>query len=63
MEEVAVDLFTSTVGGLAEKDEDVIAFAEFSGLDHQGNERPIFTEPGFARVAAEDFSPFNSLKS
>jgi len=63
LEEVAVDIFTSTVSSLAEKDENVIAFGEFSRWDRQHNERLIFAEPDFARVAAEDFLPFGSLES
>lgn len=63
LEKVAVDLFTSTAGGLAEKDEYVIASLEFSGRDRQRHERSIFAGPDFARVAAEDFLPFSSLKS
>jgi len=43
-EEVSVDLFNSTIWGMAEKDEDVIAFDEVSGLDRQRGERPIFAE-------------------
>ena len=54
-EEVSVDLFASTVCGLAEKDEDVIALGEFSGIDRQRGERPIFAELEFAGPAPEDF--------
>jgi hypothetical protein len=41
-EEVSVDLFTSTIWGMAEEDEDVIAPAEFSSPDRQRGERPTF---------------------
>ena len=61
-EEVSVDLFNFTVCGLAEKDEDVIALGEFSCLDRQRSERPIFAEPDFTGPAAEDFPPFDGLK-
>ena len=54
---VSVDLFNFTVCGLAEKDEDVIAFGEFSGLDRQRGERPILAEPDYAGPASEDFRP------
>jgi hypothetical protein len=60
-EEVSVDLFNFTVRGLAEKDEDVIALGEFSGLDRQRGVRPIFAEPDFTDPAAEDFPPFDGL--
>jgi hypothetical protein len=49
-EEVSVNLFASTVWGLAEKDEDVIALGEFSGLDRQRGELPIFAKPDFAAL-------------
>src|SRR5262245_62051620 len=57
-EEVSVDLFNFTVCGLAEKDEDVIALGEFSCLDRQRSEPPIFAAPDFTDPAAEDFPPF-----
>jgi hypothetical protein len=44
LEEVLVDLFTSTVCGLAEKDE--IALGEVFGHDRRRSERPIFAEFG-----------------
>ncbi len=62
-EEVSVDLSASTVCGLAEKDEDVIAPGEFSGIDRQRGERPIFAEPEFAGPAPEDFPPLNGLEA
>ena len=62
-EEVSVDLFTSTVCGLAEKDEDVIALGESSGLDRQRGERPIFAEPDLAGPASEDFPPLDGLEN
>jgi hypothetical protein len=37
-EEVSVDLFTYPIWDMAEKDEDVIALGEFSGLDRQRGE-------------------------
>jgi hypothetical protein len=61
-EEVSLDLFTFTVCGLAEKDEDVIAPGEFSGLDRQRGERPIFAEPDVPNPASEDFPPLNGLE-
>src|SRR5262245_46838789 len=61
-EEVSVDLFTFTVCGMAEKDEDVIAPGEFSGVNRQRSERPIFSEADFAGPASEDFSPFDGLE-
>jgi hypothetical protein len=48
---------------MAEKDEDVIALGEFSGLDRHRSERPIFAEPDFSGPASEDFSPFDGLKN
>src|SRR5262245_2309614 len=42
-EGVSVNLLASSVWGLAEKDEDVIALGEFSGLDRQRNEVSIFS--------------------
>src|SRR5262245_7510097 len=62
-EEVSVDLFASTVCGLTEKDEDVIAKVEFSGIDRQRGERPIFAESDFAGPAPEDFPPLNGLEA
>ena len=60
-EEVSVDLFTFTVCGLAEKDEDVIALGEVSGIDRQRGERPSFAEPDFAGPAPEDFPTLDGL--
>jgi hypothetical protein len=60
-EEVSVDLFTSTVCGLAEKDENVIGLGEVSGIDPQRGERQIFTEPDFAGPAPEDFPTLDGL--
>jgi hypothetical protein len=59
---VSVDLFNFAACGLAEKDEDVIALGEFSGLDRQRSERPIFAEPDFIDPASEDFPPSDGLK-
>ena len=47
---------------MAEKDEDVIAPAELSGIDRQRSERPIFAEPDFAGQASEDFPSFDGLE-
>jgi hypothetical protein len=55
-EEVLVNLFASTVWGLAEKDEDVITRGEFSGLDRQRGELPIFAEPDFASLSRSKIS-------
>ena len=60
-EEVSVDLFTSTVCGLAEKDEDVIALGEVSGIDRQRGERPSFAETDFSGPAPEDFPTLDGL--
>lgn len=52
-EEVSVDLFISTVCSLAEKDEEVIAPGEFSGLERQRGELPILAELDFAGPAPD----------
>ena len=52
-EEVSVYLFNFSVCGLAEKDEDVIALGEFSCLDRQRSEHPIFAESDFVDPAPE----------
>ena len=61
-EEVSVDLFTYTIWGVAEKDEDVIALGEVSSIYRQRGERPIFAEADFAGPAPEDFPPLNGLE-
>ena len=60
-EEVSVDLFTSTVWGLAEKGEDVISLGEVSGIDPQRGERQLFAEPDFVGPAPDDFPTLNGL--
>jgi|SoiMethySBSTD1v2_1073268.scaffolds.fasta_scaffold5346123_1 hypothetical protein len=60
-EVVSVDLFNSTIWGMGEKDEDVIALGDLSSLDRQRGERPIFAEPEFAGPAPKDFPTLGGL--